>query len=388
MLRWMQAMVLAWVVALAGPCALAALLSRVAETWRGHLFGLVGVAVSLAPAVWGLGVARARHGLRRAGTVLGALAMVGTAVLVGSVPTARPPSSAGAWSEGPRSLGLPTLLPEVDQLILGTYLAALVDPILTARAAGHLRATLLSVYRPMAHDADFASLPTQLDEAYQDVARGQRFIYVPPHGPEERLPCVVFLHGSAGNFQGYLWVWKRLADRGRFVVVAPGFGFGNWQRRGGVEAVRAARREAERTLPVDPSRFILAGLSNGGRGVMRVIEDDPALRWRAVVLLSAVVDLEPTPAAWTGRPTLVIHGLEDDRITKPWLDEAVRALRAAGAAVETRFDPEADHFLFFTKPEEIDDWVLKFLAPWLVSRSAGAAHPPATRGSGSPRRSS
>lgn len=348
-------MVLVWCLLGAPPLALALLLLAVAETGRGHLFGLVGALVVLAP------VALLTKRLRRAGVAGAVVVGVGLVALIAFVPTPRAPTSSGAWAVGPPQYGLPTLLPEVDQVLLGTYLVAFVDPLITPDAAAHVREVFLSVYRPMAADPDFARLPTQLTEAYRNGSTGQRFVYVPEHAAGERLPCVVFLHGSAGNFQGYLWVWKRMADRGHFVVVAPGFGFGNWHQPGGLEAVLAARADAERTLPVDPRRFVLAGLSNGGRGVMRAIEADEERRWKAVVLLSAVVDLEPSAGAWKGRPTLVVHGLKDDRITEAWFHSSVEALVGAGAAVETQVDPDEDHFLFFSKPEEIEAWVLPFL---------------------------
>ena len=360
--RWARPLVFGWLFLGAVPLALALLLALVAETARGHVFGLAAACVVAGPVPFALGLARKLRGLRRwAAAVPGLFAIAGSAALVAAVPSPRAPGVRGAWAEGPRQWGLSTLLPEVDQLVLGSYLVGYLDPLITPTSAVRIRNAFLSVYRPMAQDPDFARLPTQLTEAYSDGASGQRFIYVPEHAPGERLPCVVFLHGSGGNFQGYLWVWKQMADRGRFVVVAPGFGFGNWQRPGGVEAVLTARTDAERTLPIDPSRFILAGLSNGGRGVVRVIEGDAARTWKAVVLLSAVVDLEPSAAAWRGRPTLVVHGLRDDRIPTPWLEESVRLLREAGATVQTRFDPDQDHFLFFSRRDEVEPWVLEFL---------------------------
>jgi predicted esterase len=354
----------------AGPFALAVLLVGVAQTWRGHLFGVVGAGLVAAPVL--VLVRRSRALAVGCGFAL----VLGLGGLVAAVPSPRAPAQHGAWAEGPPQLGLPTLLPEIDQLVLGTYLIGFVDPLITVAGSRHVREAFLSVYRPMLADPQFAALPTQLTQAYRGTTEPQRFVYVPEHAPGERLPCVVFLHGSAGNFQGYLWLWKQLADRGHFVVVAPGFGFGNWQRPGGVDAVREARREAERTLPVDPARFVLAGLSNGGRGVMRVIEEDPGRTWKAVVLLSAVVDLEPSPEAWADRPTLVVHGLRDDRISAHWLDVSVDLLRRAGAQVSLKTDPDEDHFLVFSRPEEVSGWVLEFLTPWLGPVEAHAPRGP------------
>lgn len=341
----------AWVLVMALPGALAVLLVIVAATWRGHLFGVTALAFVLTPLL-----------RRRPALALLVATALGVTVLALSVPTPRGGPD-GAFAVTPVSnhaLSLTTLLPEIDQLTLGSHLVAFADPYLTRESAAHVRRLFLDVYRPMLDDPQFAALPTQLGEAYAAASTGQRFVYVPPHAAGERLPCVIFLHGSGGNFTGYLWVWKALADELRFVVVAPGFGFGNWQRPGGVEAVEAARQYAIDSLPVDSDRIVLAGLSNGGRGVMRTIETN-GRAYRAVVLISAVVDVDPTPALWRDRSVLLLHGLKDDRISEKWFRLAESSLRAAGARLTVHTDPEEDHFLIFSRRDEFAAWVLPFL---------------------------
>lgn len=363
MTRTARLLAYTWLLLMAGPALLASLLLVVAATWRGHVFAVTALCF-VAPV---LGLRRLAERTRARLLHFGVTSAVGAAgllPLVLATPRAREVSVDGAWAvfpQPPGRLALTTLLPEVDQLVLGSYLVPAVDPYITSAGARRIRALFLSVYEPMLDDPQFAVLPTQLGEAYGDEATGQRFVYVPPHLPGEKLPCVVFLHGSGGNFQGYLWVWKQLADAGRFVVVAPGFGFGNWHHEGGVEAIDAARRYAVESLPVDPQRLVLAGLSNGGRGVMRAIEADEARAWRGAILLSAVVDVEPSVDAWRGRPVLLVHGLRDDRIAAKWFQLATDALRTAGAKVTAFSDPDEDHFLVFSRRDEVQAWVLGFL---------------------------
>ncbi|MBL8918855.1 MAG: hypothetical protein JNJ54_08360 [Myxococcaceae bacterium] len=364
MTRAARLLAFTWLLLLAGPTLLAALLLAVAATWRGQIFALTALCFVAVP-ILGLRRLAVRTRARLAQlAVTSAAGALGLVTLVLATPRPRHGLEEGAWAVSPQAPGrfaLTTLLPEVDQLVLGSHLIAAVDPYITLESSRRIRRLFLSVYQPMLEDPRFAALPTQMGEAWADEATGQRFVYVPPHAPGEQLPCVVFLHGSGGNFQGYLWVWKSLADAGRFVVVAPGFGFGNWHRAGGVEAIEAARRFAIGSLPVDPQRLVLAGLSNGGRGVMRAIEADQARAWSAVVLISAVVDVDPTPEAWRGRPVLLVHGLKDDRIAAKWFSLATDALRGAGASVTPCFDAEEDHFLFFSRPDQVQSWVLGFL---------------------------
>lgn len=355
---------LGWLLVMLGPALLALLLLVVAATWRGHLFAVVAIGVVATPLVALRFVVVRTRAWRNGALAVFVATITGLVALIVAVPTPRTPAETGAFSVfpiGTSRLALTTLLPEFDQLVLGSHLVAFTDPYLTTTSAARLRRLFVNVYQPMLEDPQFATLPTQMGEAFSVSSTGQRFVYVPAHAAGERLPCVVFLHGSGGNFQGYLWVWKSLADAGHFVVVAPGFGFGNWHRPGGVEAVEAARREALATLPVDSERFVLAGLSNGGRGVMRAIENDEARVWKSVVLLSAVVDVDPTEARWRDRPVLLVHGLKDDRISEKWFRLAEASFTQVGAKLTSRADPDEDHFFIFSRRDELADWVLAFL---------------------------
>jgi predicted esterase len=355
---------LAWLLVMLAPALLAVLLLFVAATWRGHLFAVAALGIVVTPVVaLRFVVSRTRPWKLASLAALGGTSM-SLLSLISAVPTPRSPSDSGAFSVfpgGTSRLALTTLLPEFDQLVLGSHLVAFTDPYLTFQSVARLRRLFVDVYRPMLEEPQFATLPTQLGEAFSLSSTGQRFVYVPDHAAGERLPCVVFLHGSGGNFQGYLWVWRSLADAGRFVVVAPGFGFGDWHRPGGVEAMEVARREAIATLPVDPSSFVLAGLSNGGRGVMRAIENDDAHVWKAVVLLSAVVDVDPSEAKWRDRPVLLVHGLKDDRISEKWFRLAEASFTQIGAKLTSKADPDEDHFLIFSRRDELAEWVLAFL---------------------------
>jgi poly(3-hydroxybutyrate) depolymerase len=260
-------------------------------------------------------------------------------------------------------------LPEIDQVKLGTYIVPLLDPLIGWREAAHLRAACLRVYRPMEQSAAFRALGSAMTYAYSDTDSGQLY-EVAPRGVGPRPPAIVFLHGSAGNFKGYLFVWSELARRVPFVVVAPSFGFGNWNRDGGTAVIERARRHAIERLGADPQRVFLAGLSNGGRGVTRALAEEAAPRYVGTILISAVVepDLVEGARRWRDLPTLVVHGARDDRITWSSAQRSVAALRAAGANVVLRVDPEEDHFLFFSRRDEVQDWI----EAWVRQRLAAA----------------
>ena len=78
-------------------------------------------------------------------------------------------------------------------------------------------------------------------------------------------------------------------------------------------------------------------------------------------LLSAVVDVEPTDAKWKDRPVLLVHGLKDDRISEKWFRLAEASFTSVGAKLTSKADPDEDHFLIFSRRDELADWVLAFL---------------------------
>jgi predicted esterase len=361
------------------PLALSVVLLFTAETLAGRLFAIDAlVLLALPPALlfsW-----RDRPRGLRLPAALGVIFVLLFGVLRALVPRG-PSGEAGPgpktrYPQAPyRPFALSNLLPEIDQLKLGTYFISFGDPLIDSAGAARLRESVLGVYRPMERDPAFRELGSAMYYAYADEDSGHLYEYVPAGVLGERPPAVVFLHGSAGNFKGYLHVWKPVADAGKFVVVAPSFGFGNWQREGGLEAIERAREHALNELHADPSRIWLAGLSNGGRGVTRAIASLGAgdRRYAGVVLLSAVIepDVVERAAAFRGLPTLVVHGKRDDRLPWNYVEEGLAALRGRGADLTLQINPDEDHFHFFSRAEEVQGWV----GGWLGERLAGRPRP-------------
>jgi poly(3-hydroxybutyrate) depolymerase len=365
-------------VLIALPLALSFVLLFTAETLAGRLFALDALLLLALPVILVRAWRAADRGRFRLPAVAAAAFVVLFAALRALVPPGPLEGREAAKGPGPRTRypnapyrpwALSSLLPEIDQFKLGTYFVWLADPIIDRRGAAALRASVLQVYRPMERDQAFRDLGSAMTYAYSNEDSGHFYEYIPPGPPGETPPAVVFLHGSAGNFKGYLWVWKPIADAGKFMVIAPSFGFGDWQDAGGMEAIERARMHALRDLGADPARVYLAGLSNGGRGVTRAVASmapgEP--RWAGIILLSAVIEprIVKEATGWRGLPVLVIHGQRDDRLTWDYLEGGLSALRGRGADVTTRIDPEEDHFLVFSRADEVQGWV----GEWLRGRT-------------------
>ena len=148
----------------------------------------------------------------------------------------------------------------------------------------------------MDRDADFRPLGSVMGMAYRDLFRlgcrtGHYYVVLPEAAGGRRVPCLVFLHGLGGNVKACLWVLSKLSRQSNCAVIAPTFGFGNWDKPGGAEFVVDVVHEALATLPLDPKRLYLMGYSNGAMGVTRAAIKEPGL-FQGLIYLSPVTEDE------------------------------------------------------------------------------------------------
>ncbi len=265
------------------------------------------------------------------------------------------------------------LVPEVDQFILGSYLLGAIDPNLGWSRAAELRTNVRELYADVQNDSDLAPLPCLLGSSYREMIglkprTGISFVYVPKKtgwDPLEKKTAIVFLHGGLGNFQAYWTLLKRFADKAGVAIVAPTFGAGNWDRDGGLEVIEQARQFCVAHPRIDEEKLVLAGISNGGTGVIHGGLADPG-KWRGLLFLSPVLEksaIESNAFAngWGGRKALIITGERDKRITADYVRKAVAGMEEIKMELETHYLPDKDHFLIYS------DWpeVQKIIGKWV-----------------------
>ena len=261
------------------------------------------------------------------------------------------------------------LVPERDQAKLGAIISPLMDQIMTRQKANRLKGLFTATYREMDRDPEFVAVGSVMNAAYWDTFRlpfGQRhlYAYIPAHPANQRLPAIVFLHGSAGGFKVYMWVWKRFADAHGVAVVAPTFGAGNWYEPGGLEAVEAAYDYCKGLPAIDSHQIYLAGLSNGAIGVSREVSAHPE-RYHGIIYISGVMepDVMNGPGFVNGcanKPILVIHGEQDERIPARYIRETLSSLPGS-VHIETHFIADEDHFLILSAPQKLDQTVWQWM---------------------------
>jgi len=271
------------------------------------------------------------------------------------------------------------IIPETEQMNLGLLVMPYLDPIFSREQAQRVGPFTLELYQAMENDPDFHRLGSVLGWAYGEVVglpfdKGHYYLYVPQNRPAGPLPAIVFLHGSLGNFKTYTWVWAKFAEEHGYVIIAPSFGFGNWSRAGGDEAVLAALDDAATIVDLDPQRIYLAGISNGGIGVSSGALATPG-RFRGLIYLSPVLPDKIVRSAefleaWRNRPVLVITGETDRRIPARYVTTEVSGLNSGGVAVTYITYPDEDHFLFFSQPASVLNDVEKWLADLVVEKKS------------------
>jgi pimeloyl-ACP methyl ester carboxylesterase len=346
------------------------------ETWRGKAAILASSSIALSPLVGVYGVRRSRRALFL--SLWGVLIILNLTFVLTSAPDgkSRPESRVancfvgGDWPFPRYSLA--NLVPEIEQIKMGTALVPYADSLIDRAQARRIAEITLPIYRQMERDPDFRGLGSVMGWAYAELWGGQfdyghYYLYLPETAPGKKVPALIFLHGSAGNFKAYLWVWSQLGEERHMAVICPSFGFGNWYRAGGTEAIDAVVTHALTTLPIDLTHLYLVGLSNGGTGVSRAAVATPD-RYRGLVYISPILEEEIVLApdfveAWRERPLLVVHGDRDRRIPVEYVRERVRGLTEAGVDVTYREYADEDHFLLFSQP----DAVLSVVQEWLDS---------------------
>lgn len=263
----------------------------------------------------------------------------------------------------PSWFSLPNIVPEKEQINLGFRLMPWVDPVLTSDQAKTVSKVTMQLYDELESDPEFRSLGSVLGSGYCDISLrpyddGHYFLYVSDAlDRDQPKPAIVFLHGSGGNFKPYIWLWSKLAKQEGYVIIAPTFGFGHWNREAGLKAVAAALEDAKSKTNIDTDSIYLAGLSNGGLGVSQVAAND-ATTYKGVIFLSPVIDgprlnTKEYVDGWRGRPQLVITGKEDRRIPIQYVDSYVAFCEESEIDVTYKSYPAQDHFLFFYKAEEV-----------------------------------
>lgn len=158
-------------------------------------------------------------------------------------------------------------------------------------------------------------------------------------------PLMIFLHGSGerGHDINRVKVHgpPKIADRNPdfpFIVISPLLPADqDWD----IAKLDVILDQALATLPVDPSRVYLTGLSRGGHASWRWAAMEP-YRFAAVATVAGRGDPK-TACALKAKPVWAFHGDRDDIVTPEGSFAMVRAIRACGGNPRLTIYPNLGH---------------------------------------------
>jgi pimeloyl-ACP methyl ester carboxylesterase len=260
-----------------------------------------------------------------------------------------------------KRFSISNLVPEVDQFLMGNLLIPFLDPYMDYDQGARMRGLLHRIYDPMREDPEFLRAGSVMNYVYRDSFTGggksdHYYLYL-PETSDDPLRTLLFLHGSMGNFKGYLWVLKKFADATGCAVIAPDNGFGNWRDAETRETLDLMITTITNHPRLDENRMMLAGLSNGGIGATKMATYSPE-RWESITLISPVL-----PFAFTEKqhevfvqeqtPIHIISGDIDRRIPAEYLVQRQAKLQSRGLNVSYEEVEGEDHFLMFSQPDRV-----------------------------------
>jgi pimeloyl-ACP methyl ester carboxylesterase len=240
------------------------------------------------------------------------------------------------------------------------------DPRIPSEEARATRAKVDELLTAVAELPDYRRLARVSDGQGYRLMRGvldplHCYSYRPePRFPGERLGLLVFLHGHGTNYLFLIHALRPLCDRLRLALIAPTFGYGNWEDPGGVEAVVRATRFGVEAIGPDPARIFLGGISQGGAGVSRTAGKFAGLIFISPTMELDIIGSEQFAEAWRGRPVLVVQGDRDRNVSPESVTAACERMEASGVKVAQHRDPDAGHFLFLAKLDEVTDVIVKW----------------------------
>lgn len=174
-------------------------------------------------------------------------------------------------------------------------------------------------------------------------------LHLPPGAaarkPASRYPLMIFLHGSGERGGDLARVTahgppKRAAAYSDFpfLLVSPHLPADqDWD----LDKLRLILAWALKSLPADPDRVILTGLSRGGHATWRWGAAEP---WRFAALVPVAGRGDPaTACALKDKPVWAFHGDRDDVVTPEGSFAMARAIRACGGQPRLTIYPDLGH---------------------------------------------
>lgn len=188
--------------------------------------------------------------------------------------------------------------------------------------------------------------------------RGGYSLYIPPASSGERArPLVVALHGGYSHGRDFIWTWLREARSRRFVLLAPTSEAMTWSI-GRIDldgkALTQHLEEVCSRIPVDRSRILLTGMSDGGTFALALGLSGNS-SFPSIAPVSCALPPVDTRQAG-GKRVFWVHGAQDWIFPVERTVQACRVLRQSGVDIRLKVIPDLSH----AYPREANGMILQW----------------------------
>jgi phospholipase/carboxylesterase len=195
--------------------------------------------------------------------------------------------------------------------------------------------------------------------------RGGFSLYVPEYlGAADQLPLVIALHGGSGHGRDFIWAWLKAARAAGVMVLSPTSVDRTWSLMGPDYDSPNVRRMIEALAvryPIDPSRVLLTGMSDGGTfsTLCGLLGSLPATHVAPFASSFNPQLLElASPARLQGLPFYLVHGEQDWMFPVAIARAAKEALDSYGVRVVYREIAELGHTFPREEGVRVLEWFL------------------------------
>ena len=179
------------------------------------------------------------------------------------------------------------------------------------------------------------------------------------------MPVVFALHGGSGHGRIFLWSWLREARSRGVIVVAPTATGNTWSlMEPDVDGAHLSRvlTYAREHWPIDPTRMLLSGMSDGGTfTLLSGLDRESPFTHLAPVAASfhPMLVTMTEPERIRGLPVYLVHGALDWMFPIQTGRTANQALTMAGANVVFREIADLAHTYPRDENGAILDWLMQ-----------------------------